>query len=168
MVLCWQSARFRWLPAATAALAVLSLAALTNQQLLVWHDSDALWTQALTVEPSFIAYNNMAEVLASRGDYLWAADDFRKAIAMRPDFSPARLGLGGVLLRLHRPAEAAREYQAALDIGKDPAYAHNGLACALVLQGKRDQAIYHFQQAIQLQPDYQDARRNLAQVLAKK
>jgi hypothetical protein len=168
MVLCWQSARFRWLLAATAALAVLSLAALTNQQLLVWHDSDALWTQALTVEPSFIAYNNMAEVLASRGDYLWAADDFRKAIAMRPDFSPARLGLGGVLLRLHRPAEAAREYQAALDIGKDPAYAHNGLACALVLQGKRDQAIYHFQQAIQLQPDYQDARRNLAQVLAKK
>ncbi len=169
VVLCWQKARFiRWLLVATASLAVLSLAALTNRQLLVWHDSDALWTQALAVEPSFIAYNNMAEVLASRGDDLWAADDFSKAIAMRPDFSPARLGLGGALLRLHRPDEAAQQYQAALDLGRDPAYAHNGLACALALQGKRDQAIYHFEQAIKLRPDYQDARRNLAQVLAKK
>ena len=42
------------------------------------------------------------------------------------------------------------------------------IACALALQGKRDQAIYHFERALQLRPDYQDARRNLAQVLAKK
>jgi tetratricopeptide (TPR) repeat protein len=169
VVWCWQRTPFvRWLLVATASLAVLSLAILTNQQLLVWHDSDALWTEALSVEPSFIAYNNMAEVLASRGDDLWAAEDFRKAIAMRPDFSPAHLGLGGALLRLHRPDEAAREYQAALDLGRDPAYAHNGLACAMALMGKRDEAIFHFEQAIQLRPDYQDARRNLAQVLAKK
>jgi protein O-mannosyl-transferase len=169
IALCRQRARFiRWLLVATASVAVLSLATLTNQQLQVWHDSDSLWTQALRAEPSFIAYNNMAEVLASRGDDLWAAEDFRKAIAMRSDFSPALLGLGGALLRLHRSDEAAREYQAALDLGKDPAYAHNGLACALALQGKRDEAIYHFQQAIQIQPGYEDARRNLAQVLAKK
>lgn len=169
VTLWWQKARlFRWLLAAAASLALITLAVLTDQQIRIWHDSDALWTQALTVEPSFTAYENMAEVLVSRGDDLWAADDFRKAIAMRPDFSPAYLGLGGALLRLHRPDEAAREYQAVLDLGKDPAYAHNGLACALALQGKRDQAIYHFEQAIQLRPDYADARRNLAQVLAKK
>jgi protein O-mannosyl-transferase len=168
VVLCWQRTPFiRRLLVAAASLVVLSLAILTNQQLLVWRDSDSLWTEALSVEPSFIAYNNMAEVLVSRGDDLWAADDFRKAIAMRADFSPAHLGLGGALLRLHRPDEAAREYQAALDLGLDPAYAHNGLACALALQGKRDEAIYHFEQAIQLRPDYQDARRNLAQVLAR-
>ena len=168
MVLWWQRTQaIRWLLAAAATLAVLSLAALTNQQIRVWHDSDALWTQALQVEPSFIAYNNMAEVLISRGDDLWAAENFRKAIAMRPDFSPAHLGLGGALLRLHRLDEAAREYQTALDLGKNLAFAHNGLACALAWQGKRDEAIRHFEQAIQLRPDYADARRNLAQVLAR-
>ena len=168
MVLWWQRTQaIRWLLAAAATLAILSLAALTNQQIRVWHDSDALWTQALQVEPSFIAYNNMAEVLMSRGDDLWAAENFRKAIAMRPDFSPAHLGLGGALLRLHRLDEAAREYQTALDLGKNLAFAHNGLACALAWQGKRDEAIRHFEQAIQLRPDYADARRNLAQVLAR-
>ena len=169
MVLWWQQARTkRWLLAAMASLVAFTLAALTNQQIRVWHDSDALWTQALQVEPSFIAYNNMAEVLMSRGDDLWAAENFRKAIAMRPDFSPAHLGLGGALLRLHRLDEAAREYQTALDLGKNLAFAHNGLACALAWQGKRDEAIRHFEQAIQLRPDYADARRNLAQVLARK
>ena len=168
MVLWWQRTQaIRWLLAAAATLAILSLAALTNQQIGVWHDSDTLWTQALQVEPSFIAYNNMAEVLMSRGDDLWAAENFRKAIAMRPDFSPAHLGLGGALLRLHRLDEAAREYQTALDLGKNLAFAHNGLACALAWQGKRDEAIRHFEQAIQLRPDYADARRNLAQVLAR-
>jgi tetratricopeptide (TPR) repeat protein len=63
--------------------------------------------------------------------------------------------------------EAAREYQTALDLGKNLAFAHNGLACALAWQGKRDEAIRHFEQAIQLRPDYADARRNLAQVLAR-
>jgi len=37
----------------------------------------------------------------------------------------------------------------------------------LAWQGKRDEAIRHFEQAIQLRPDYADARRNLAQVLAR-
>ncbi len=158
----------RWVVAATALLVIGSLAVLTHQQIRIWHDSDAIWTQALAVEPSFLAYTNMAEVLAARGDDLWAVDHFHKAIAMRPDFSPARIGLGGCLLRLHRPADAAREFQTALDLGRDPAFAHNGLACALALQGKRDEAIQHFEQAIQLRPDYDDARRNLAQVLARR
>jgi tetratricopeptide (TPR) repeat protein len=167
MVLWWQRARARLPLVGIGALAVLTLAVLTQYQIPVWHDSDALWTQALLVEPSFIAYNNMAEVLVSRGDDLWAAENFRKAVAMRQDFSPAHLGLGGVLLRLHRLDEAVREFQAALNLGKDAAFAHNGLACALALQGKRDEAIRHFEQAIQLRPDYDDARRNLAQVLAR-
>lgn len=146
----------------------LILAVLTEQQILVWRDSDSLWTQALRVEPSHTAYNNMAELLASRGDDLWAAEDFRKAIELKPDFSPAHIGLGGALLRLRRVDDAAREFQAALALGKEPAFAHNGLACALALQGKPDEAIFHFEQAIRLRPDYVDARRNLAQVLAKK
>ena len=147
---------------------ILMLAALTMQQIPIWRDSDSLWTQALRVEPSCTAYNNMAEFLASRGDDLWAAEDFRKAIAMKPDFSPSHIGLGGALLRLRRVDEAAREFQTALALGRDPAFAHNGLACALALQGKPDEAIFHFEEAIRLRPDYVDARRNLAQVLAKK
>jgi len=169
ILLWWRSSRtLRWLPVGTASVVVLMLAALTAQQILVWRDSDSLWTQALRVEPSYTAYNNMAALLASRGDDLWAAEDFRKALALKPDYSPAHIGLGGALLRLRRVDEAAREFQAALALGKELAFAHNGLACALAWQGQPDQAIFHFEQAIRLRPDYADARRNLAQVLARK
>jgi protein O-mannosyl-transferase len=169
VVLLWNRAGVtRPILLATASGIFLVLATLTAKQILVWRDSDSLWTQALRVEPSCTAYNNMAELLTSRGDDLWAAEDFRKAIELKPDFSPAHIGLGGALLRLRRVDEAAREFQAALALGRDPAFAHNGLACALALQGKPEEAIFHFEQAIRLRPDYVDARRNLAQVLAKK
>jgi tetratricopeptide (TPR) repeat protein len=165
---CERSPVAHWMIPATAALAILSLAALTQRQIRIWHDSDALWTQALAVEPSFVAYNNMGLVILSRGDDLWAMEYFRKAVALRPDFWPAHIVLGGVLLRMHNADEAAREYRIALNLGHDPAFAHNGLACALVLEGKLDEAIYHFRQAIQLRPDYDDARRNLEEVLARR
>ncbi len=169
-VILWQarSRAARWMIPGAAALAILSFAVLTREQIRIWHDSDALWTHALAVGPSFVAYTNMGEVLASRGDDLWAMEHFRKAIEMRPDFSPAHIGLGGCLLRMRRPAEAAVEFQTVLNLGKDQAFAHNGLACALAWEGKLDEAINHFQQAIELRPDYVDARRNLAQVMAKK
>ncbi|HLK21830.1 MAG TPA: tetratricopeptide repeat protein [Bryobacteraceae bacterium] len=154
----------RWLMPVT----LLFLIVFTEKQIRIWRDSDSLWTHALNVAPSFTAYNNMAEALVSRGDDLWAAEDFRKSIALNPNYSPAHVGLGGALLRLRRIDDAAREFQAALALGRDVAFAHNGLACALALQGKPDEAISHFQQAIRLRPDYVDARRNLAQVLAKK
>jgi protein O-mannosyl-transferase len=164
VVVWWQrTAAARWIVLLTFVILVV----LTEQQIRVWHDSDSLWTQALHVAPSHTAYNNMAELLASRGDDLWAADDFRKAIALKADFSPAHIGLGGALLRLRRVDDAAREFQVALALGRELAFAHNGLACALALQGKPDEAILHFEQAIRLRPDYADARRNLAQVLAK-
>lgn len=147
---------------------ILGLAGLTWQQAGIWHDSDALWTRALAVEPSAIAYTNMGEALVSRGDELWAKEHFLQAIALDPAFSPAHLGLGGVCLRMHKPTEAAVEFQAVLHLGKDLAFAHNGLACALAMQGKLDAAIDHFQQALRLDPGYADARRNLNQVLARK
>ena len=167
--LWWNRSRLtRWAIPLCGAVVVLTLATLTRLQIPVWHDSEALWTQALEVEPSFMAYDNMADVLVKRGDDLWAAEYFRKAIEMRPDFTPAHLGLGGCLLKLDRPQEAAREYETVLQLGRDLAFAHNGLACALALEGKLDEAVDHFEQAIRLRPDYQDARKNLAQVVARK
>ena len=153
---------------ATAGLVLLSLAVATWQQARIWRDSDTLWTHALQVEPSFLAYVNMGQLLMERGDYLWAAEHFRQAIAMRPDFPPAHLGLAGALLSLHQAPEAAGEYRVALGLGQAREFAENGLACALALEGKLDEAVDHFHEALRIQPNYEDARRNLQQVLARK
>jgi protein O-GlcNAc transferase len=39
--------------------------------------------------------------------------------------------------------------------------AHNNLGIALASQGKLEDAIDQFQQALRLRPDFEDARRNL-------
>jgi len=43
--------------------------------------------------------------------------------------------------------------------------AHNNLGIALGSLGRMEEAIDHFRQALALQPDFEDARRNLATAL---
>jgi len=156
------------LVAMAAALAILTLAALTWRQDRIWRDSETLWTHALAVEPSFVAYENMGGLLMDRGDCLWAADYFRQAIAMKPAAPSAHLGLGGAFLGLGRAGEAASEFEIVLRLGQSRDFAENGLASALALQGKLDEAIDHYREALKINPGYEDARRNLGQALARK
>jgi Flp pilus assembly protein TadD len=52
-----------------------------------------------------------------------------------------------------------------LKINPKFAKAHNGLAVALAQKGKTDEAISHLRKALQLQPDYEEAKRNLKVLL---
>jgi protein O-mannosyl-transferase len=167
-MLFWKKDQRPWLIPAAAGVVILALAGLTWRQVLIWRDSETLWTYALATEPSFLAYINMGELLTEHGDYLWAVDHFQQAIQLKPDFPPAHLSLGSAFLRLKRGGEAAGEFQIALRMTQAPEFAENGLACALALQGKLDEAIPHFNEALRLQPQYTDARRNLNQVLERK
>jgi tetratricopeptide (TPR) repeat protein len=45
---------------------------------------------------------------------------------------------------------------------------HNDLGVALAMQGKFDEAISYFTQALRLDPDYADARRNLQRALQRR
>ncbi|HEV2689387.1 MAG TPA: tetratricopeptide repeat protein [Bryobacteraceae bacterium] len=168
-MLLWNRDRRRpWFIPAAAGVAILALGGLTWRQVQVWRDSETLWAYTLATEPSFLAYVNMGNLLADHGDYLWALDHFRQAVKLNPDFPSAHLGLGGALLSLNHADEAAREFQIALDLGERREFAENGLACSLALEGKLDEAIAHFNEALRIQPKYADARRNLNQVLARK
>ncbi|HYL75097.1 MAG TPA: tetratricopeptide repeat protein [Bryobacteraceae bacterium] len=167
MLLSKAGRRYWHIPIAAGAV-ILALASLTWRQALIWRDSETLWSYALETEPSFLANVNMGNLLMERGDFLWAQDHFRQAVEMKPDFPSAHLGLGSTLLNLKKADEAAREFQIALRLGNTPEFAENGLACALALQGKLDESIVHFHEALRIQPKYTDAQRNLDQVLARK
>jgi tetratricopeptide (TPR) repeat protein len=92
---------------------------------------------------------------------------FRQALALNPNYTPARLSLADELLAEGKNADAAIEYRKILQA--DPSYepAHSNLAYALAAQGQIDEAITELQQAVVLQPSDASAHCNLGNLLAK-
>jgi tetratricopeptide (TPR) repeat protein len=154
--------------AVLAAALVATLGALTWRQTAVWHDSDTLWTHALAVEPSFIAWNNMGMVRSTAGDNAGAIDDYQKSIALNPAYALSHNNLGGALLVLEDWDAAIREFQLALKLKPDLANSHHGWGYALVMLGKLDEGIAHIQTALKLSPDYETARKTLDWAVGKK
>lgn len=108
-----------------------------------------------------ITENNLATVLQAEGRTDAAADHYRRAIAVRPDYAPAHNNLGTLLRADGALDEAIAQYQRALAVQPDYPSAHYNLANALLAQGKAEQAIHHFRQALQSMPGSVEAHTNL-------
>jgi protein O-mannosyl-transferase len=163
---CWR----RWPAPSTgfALLILLSLGALTWNQVQVWHDSETLWTHALAVSPaSSIAENNLGGGLVNQGKPAEAIDHYRRALTISPQYADAHYNWGLARARQGRPAEAIEHYQQALRLKPDYAYAHNNWGVALAQQGKLAEAIEHYQQALRLKPGHAEAHYNWGLALAQ-
>jgi protein O-mannosyl-transferase len=105
---------------------LVALGVLTWNQVQVWHDSEKLWTHALTIDPqSPMAYNGLGNELAQQHKLTEAIDHFREALQIKPAFADAHYNLGVVLAQQGKPAEAIEHYQQALRIKPDNADAHS-------------------------------------------
>ncbi len=151
-----------------AGLVICGLVFLTFKQVRVWQNSETLWTQAISVAPSFIAYNNLGLVYSARGDSAGAIEQFRKSIQMADDYELSHNNLGGSLLELGLNEEAISEFRTALTLKPDLANSQNGWGQALLAQGKINEAIEHFRAAVKIDPAYESARANLEHALELK
>lgn len=104
-------------------------------------------------------------LLLAQGKLDEAVTEYRRALALHPDFAEAHNNLGIALSRLGDPASAAFHYGRALEILPDIGQAHNNLGCALILLGELGAAIRHYKQAIALDPNAPSAYANLVLAL---
>jgi tetratricopeptide (TPR) repeat protein len=74
----------------------------------------------------------------------------------------------GVAITPREPGRAARAFEAALKDDPENAAALYGLGAVLVLRGEAEAGLARFDQAIEAQPDFLEARRFRAVVLARK
>jgi Flp pilus assembly protein TadD len=74
------------------------------------------------------------------------------------------MNLGSICLQQQRIFEAVKHLGAAVRINPRFPQAHNMLGMALLKQGRRRSAREQFQRAVDLDPDYEDARANLKAV----
>lgn len=120
---------------------------------VVWSRMLTLTFGATTLAISTVLATFMADL---------AANHFRKAISIRFDFSPAHYNLGHLYLKYYRAFHLAiREFQEAQKVDPQNARIWNALGMAHALLGEDSKARDCWQRALELDPTYKEAKRNL-------
>jgi tetratricopeptide (TPR) repeat protein len=163
--------RRRWAVTAAAICWLAVLGALTWRQGHIYRDQETLWRCTQANNPDgYLPNQNLAGMLAARGELLEAAEHYRRALAADSTSDLGGLafcGLGTVLDELGNRAEAVRCFERALAI--DPRYivAYRGLAKAAHDEGRLDDSIAYLVQALRIAPDDPHAHAKLAQMYAR-
>jgi Flp pilus assembly protein TadD len=124
---------------------------------------------ASDLEPKVNATTYFAHghLLERQGQFERAVVQYRKAVALQPDFLSARNRLGITLNKLGRHAEATAQFEQAVASHPGLAYLHNNLGFSLYLEGEYGKAEAALEQALSLQSDFSRAHFNRALVLAR-
>ena len=113
-----------------------------------------------------ITETNLAVALQASGMNDAAADHYRRAIALQPDYAPAYNNLGVLLRASGKVDEAIATYERALSLKGDYPDAHYNLANALLQQNRSHEAAEHFRIALRSIPDSAGVANNLGIALA--
>ena len=114
---------------AAAALVVVGLSYVVFRSVQVWPAGQ---------------FNNLGIALQQQGRTDEAMAEFRRAIALDPQFGAAHNNLGTALQTLGKTDEAMAEFRRAIALDPQFGAAHNNLGAALQTQGKTDEAIAEF------------------------
>jgi Flp pilus assembly protein TadD len=145
---------------------VAGLAVLTFRQSGLYADRETLYRATLQGNPGcWMAWNNLAGAVISRGDAEEGMRLAHRALALRPDYPEAHNNLGLALGSRGDREQAIAHLREAVRL--DPAYAeaHNNLGFALAGAGDTEEAISHYRTALQLDPDRAGIHYNLAMAL---
>ncbi|MGH0145294.1 UNVERIFIED_CONTAM: hypothetical protein FKN15_031819 [Acipenser sinensis] len=116
------------------------------------------YRHALRLKPDFIdGYINLAAALVAAGDMEGAVQAYVSALQYNPDLYCVRSDLGNLLKALGRLEEAK--------VFPEFAAAHSNLASVLQQQGKLQEALMHYKEAIRISPTFADAYSNMGNTL---
>jgi len=174
-IVVWAAADLitRWrLPGGVVALASLlvlgTCAVRTRAQLDHWRDGESLFRHTIAItRNNSVALDSLGVALQNNGRLDRAVFYYLRALEITPAYKNALENLDDALARLEA-ANAATNNPHVLTrrTGADYANAHNTLGLGLAMNGKLDEAIKHFQKALDYDPDNMNARSNLGRALA--
>lgn len=105
-----------------------------------------------------------AQVLEAEGRVEEAMSSYERAIAMNPANPRPRMLLVGTASRVRRFHVAERELQALLSMQYQPSRTHFALGQLAHMQGRRSEAVTHYEAALRLEPGLTMAAQALAQL----
>ena len=113
---------------------------------------------------AYPAFNNLGLAYQALNELDAAGNCYRRALALRPDYTDAQSNLAIVLHAQGDFEGAVVRFQEVLTARPDFVEAHNNLGNAFHAQGNLGEAAACYQKALSLNPEYVEAHFNLAKV----
>ena len=147
------------------ATCVIIFTAISIRQQLVWKNGNTLWTSAIESNPdAYFPYLSRGRYFVQSGQTNAAWNDFQKSVKLHPN--PEAFYEIGLIQEARGETKAALESYLKATKSKIPyAKAHMNVATLYGKLGNRNQARFHIEKALQIDPDYSLARYNLAILL---
>jgi tetratricopeptide (TPR) repeat protein len=170
-----------------ATVVLLAFAVLSFRQARFWHSTESLFAHTVKVNPrSYLGCHSIAEEHLHAGRFQETIAWDGKALAIRPDYVNAQIGLGLALVQQGDDARASGDdanamdsYTKAMDhyaaaLARNPSIVgtrarfvsslHNNLGMLLLRLGRTAEAIEHFRKAIAIWPRSLNAHLNLGNI----
>lgn len=123
---------------------------------------------ALELDPDLgEAHASLGIMLTNEFEWPAALDHYRKAIALRPNYATAHQWYAGALSALGREVEARQEIELALRLDPTSRVIHANAGQFAMEARDYTRAERHYRAALDLAPDFQSARSELAMVYAR-
>ena len=129
--------------------------------------NDPLIEELDVVLRSPLAYERRGTQALDSGDWVAAAEYFRRGIELAPADPSLRQKLGMALFMIEDARGAREQFEEAVRVAPDYAKAHYGLGVLLAASGRDNEAITRFSAAVRYDPSYVEARLWLAGVLRR-
>jgi protein O-GlcNAc transferase len=120
-----------------------------------------------TVKGSADEHNLKGAELLDAGDYGAAAEEFKMAVEIDPEFSDGYYNLGKVYSQIKDYDQALASYKKAIELKPENARYHYNLAIVYGLKGKTTESEQEYLTAISLDPYYDKAHNNLGALYVK-
>jgi tetratricopeptide (TPR) repeat protein len=128
-----------------------------------WHAAHEAFRRAQTLEPGAFDWFYLDGLVLQRlARHAEAAEDFRRALAVTPDYLPAQVKYAESLLKSGDLTESERVFDALLEDPLAETFARFGLGRIAATQGSHDAAVTHLQRAVALFPEWGEAHYALA------
>jgi tetratricopeptide (TPR) repeat protein len=158
-----------WLHSGLCAGLLLILGTVAWQRAWAYESDETLWTDTLARNPgSWVAHNNLGNVLLQKGDVDEAMAEFQKSLDINPHYAESFYNFGNAFIQKGQLDEAILQYEMALEISPNYAQAHNNLANALFQKGDLDKAVIEYGKALEINPYSTDTCSNLGGALLQK
>jgi protein O-mannosyl-transferase len=167
MTTAWRRRHF--IMGIAAAMAIIPLMFVANNQTRYWRNSESLWIHTITVNPQNpVAEGALGSALMTQGRIDEAITHFKRGLEIWPANAGARNNFGNALLEAGQLDDAIAQYNKALEFQPNNAMAYYNLGVAYFRQGNLDEAMIRYRKAIKIQPNYPDGYDQLGNVLLRK